>query len=127
MNRYRKIFLQTLLILLVAALSTSCSAQAKKSRALHRAEEYFKAGDYDKAKIEYTNGRPGRDHYAYAMSILLSGMEQYQLVGAFGDCMKVELDVLRLQPDVILMDIDMPGRTGIEGKNRVRLRGARFG
>ncbi len=55
MNRFRKIFLQTLLVLLVAALSSSCSAQAKKGRALHRAEEYFKAGDYEKAKLEYTN------------------------------------------------------------------------
>ncbi len=55
MNRFRKIFLQTLPVLLVAALSSSCSAEAKKSRALRRAEEYFKASDYDKAKIEYTN------------------------------------------------------------------------
>jgi uncharacterized protein (DUF1501 family) len=35
-------------------------------------------------KIEYNNGRPGRDHYAYAMSILLSGggMKMGQVVGS---------------------------------------------
>lgn len=55
MNRLHKILLQTLLSVLVAALNSSCSAEAKKSRALHRAEDYFKAGDYDKAKIKYTN------------------------------------------------------------------------
>jgi hypothetical protein len=35
-------------------------------------------------KIEYTNGRPGRDHYAHAMSILVSGggMKMGQVVGS---------------------------------------------
>ncbi|MGZ4966002.1 MAG: tetratricopeptide repeat protein, partial [Chthoniobacterales bacterium] len=55
MNNLRKIFVQVTLLTLVAALSSSCSAEAKKNRALRRAEEYFKAGDYDKAKLEYTN------------------------------------------------------------------------
>jgi tetratricopeptide (TPR) repeat protein len=32
-----------------------CSPAAKKARALERADRYFKAGDYDKAKIEYMN------------------------------------------------------------------------
>lgn len=35
-------------------------------------------------KIEYTNGRPGRDHYAYAMSILMAGggMRMGQVIGS---------------------------------------------
>jgi uncharacterized protein (DUF1501 family) len=35
-------------------------------------------------KIEYNNGRPGRDHYAYAMSILVSGagMRMGQVIGS---------------------------------------------
>jgi len=34
---------------------SSCSPAARKARALERADRYFKAGDYDKAKIEYMN------------------------------------------------------------------------
>ena len=50
-----------------------------------------------------------------SMRILLAGLEQFDLVGAFGDCLNLETEVLRHDPDVILMDIDMPIRTGIEG------------
>lgn len=50
-----------------------------------------------------------------SIALLLTGFETYQLVGAFGDCLHIEAEVRRLQPDVILMDIDLPGRTGIEG------------
>ena len=32
-----------------------CTAEAKKSRLLSRADRYFDSGDYDKAKIEYLN------------------------------------------------------------------------
>src|ERR1700688_3392603 len=40
---------------LAALVLASCSPAAKKARALERADRYFKAGDYDKAKIEYMN------------------------------------------------------------------------
>ena len=40
---------------LVAFVLAACSPAAKKARALERANRYFKAGDYDKAKIEYMN------------------------------------------------------------------------
>ena len=47
-------FLRHLLIsLLTVVLLGSCSPEAKKARHLGRAEEYFKAGEYEKAKIEY--------------------------------------------------------------------------
>ena len=38
---------------LAAVVLAGCSPAAKKARALERADRYFKAGDYDKAKIEY--------------------------------------------------------------------------
>ena len=40
-------------VLVVVAIG--CSAEAKKSRLLKRADRYFDSGDYDKAKIEYLN------------------------------------------------------------------------
>ncbi len=39
--------------LLLAVAFNGCSAEAKKERRLDRAEKNFKAGDYDKAKIDY--------------------------------------------------------------------------
>ena len=41
-------------LLMVVAL-TACSREARKARHLGRAESHFKAGDYEKAKIEYLN------------------------------------------------------------------------
>src|SRR5438105_15196504 len=40
----------TLVLFLVTC---SCTSEMKKSRYLARAERYFKAGEYDQAKIEY--------------------------------------------------------------------------
>src|SRR5947209_15822973 len=40
-------------ILVVVLVTSSCTSEMKKSRYLARAERYFKAGEYDQAKIEY--------------------------------------------------------------------------
>lgn len=50
-----------------------------------------------------------------SLCILLTGLDQFDLIGAFGDCLNIEEEVRRFDPDVILMDIDMPVRSGIEG------------
>lgn len=50
-----------------------------------------------------------------SLVMLLSGLEDYAVVGAFGNCLNAAQDTLQLQPDVVLMDIDLPGRSGIEG------------
>ncbi len=44
-----------LVTLLMAALLTGCSAEAKRKRHLARAESYFQKGEYQKAEIEYLN------------------------------------------------------------------------
>jgi tetratricopeptide (TPR) repeat protein len=40
---------------LTVTLITACSKEAKKTRFLAEADNYFKAGDYDKAKVSYLN------------------------------------------------------------------------
>src|SRR4029077_16982014 len=46
-----------LLLATFAALVSlaACSSEARKARALSRADRYFDQGDYDKAKIEYSS------------------------------------------------------------------------
>ena len=58
----------------------------------------------------YEDNQPLRE----ALSALITDEDDYTLVGAFGDCLHANDQTYRLQPDVILMDIDLPGRDGIQ-------------
>ena len=40
---------------LAVTLTAGCSKEGKKTRLLSEADNYFKAGDYDKAKVSYLN------------------------------------------------------------------------
>ena len=42
-----------IIAILLTTAFTGCSARAKKTRQLERAERNFKAGEYDKARIDY--------------------------------------------------------------------------
>lgn len=55
------------------------------------------------------------------LTMLISGSEGFEVVAAFKNCENVEGEVAAFEPDVILMDIDMPGVNGIEGLKRIRL------
>lgn len=46
--------------------------------------------------------------------------DEIELVGSFGNCIDIEAQTKELKPDVILMDIDMPEVTGVEGVKKVR-------
>jgi DNA-binding NarL/FixJ family response regulator len=46
--------------------------------------------------------------------------KQYDVCASFDNVLKVEDQIKSLQPDLILMDIDMPGRTGIEAVTKIR-------
>src|SRR5688572_28634777 len=51
---------------------------------------------------------------------LISRTSGLKLLGAFANCMEVEAHVKKLQPEVILMDIDMPGISGIKAVSMIR-------
>ena len=50
-----KILFRIVTLTLAATLITACSKEARKTRFLAEADNYFKAGDYDKAKVSYLN------------------------------------------------------------------------
>ena len=54
------------------------------------------------------------------LTMLLNGSEGFKVVGAYKNCNNVVEEVEAFHPDVILMDIDMPGINGIEGLKLIR-------
>lgn len=62
------------------------------------------------------------DDYVFreTLCILVSATEAYELKGAFESCDHIADHLKKLQPDVILMDIHMPGIGGLEGLRIVR-------
>lgn len=55
-----------------------------------------------------------------ALVQLINTSDNYICVGAFNNCREVLTDIQMLKPEVILMDIDMPGRNGIEAVQLIR-------
>src|SRR5215203_4899210 len=51
---------------------------------------------------------------------LFNGMEEYELAGDYNNCNEAATIARVYQPDVVLMDIDMPGDSGIKGVSSIK-------
>lgn len=60
------------------------------------------------------------DQFREAIALLLDSTEGFEIAGSVNNCETAVADIDMLQPDVILMDIDMPGATGIDGVRMIR-------
>ncbi len=54
------------------------------------------------------------------LCMLINGSDGYEVLAAYRNCSNVISELEAWKPDVILMDIDMPGVNGIEGLRLIR-------
>lgn len=54
------------------------------------------------------------------LGILISNTDDFTIAGSYPDCRNVEAEVQSDRPDVVIMDIDMPERNGIEGVQLIK-------
>lgn len=54
------------------------------------------------------------------LTMLIDGSEGFSVLAAYKNCDNVQQEVEAWNPDVIIMDIDMPGTNGIEGLKKIR-------
>src|ERR1700760_229160 len=60
------------------------------------------------------------DRLRESLSYLLNSDEGYEVKGDYNNCNDAVNITRQLQPDIVLMDIDMPGHTGIKGVEMVK-------
>ncbi len=55
-----------------------------------------------------------------SMQLLLMTHSSYEVTGSFGHAGRVEEEMDLLQPELVIMDIDMPGRSGMEALQLIK-------
>ena len=60
------------------------------------------------------------DNIRLGLQLLIDGTEEYSCKGVYTDCESMLEEVEDIIPDVVLMDIDLPGMSGIEGIRKLR-------
>jgi len=60
------------------------------------------------------------DNLRLSLRDMLERDDDYTVIGHFPECTGFEVHLEHLEPDVILMDIDLPGMSGIKGVEEIR-------
>ena len=55
-----------------------------------------------------------------SLEMLLQGLNGIALTGSYANCNNIEVDLISEVPNVVLMDIEMPGINGIEGLKKIK-------
>lgn len=55
------------------------------------------------------------------LTMLINSSDGFKVLASFKNCNNVLSEIREYRPDVILMDIDMPGTNGIDGLKQIRL------
>lgn len=55
------------------------------------------------------------------LKILIDGTEGYSCIGTYSECEKMLKNIEKINPDVLLMDLVLPGMDGVEGIKKVKM------